>query len=297
MASELSFKVITLWFCIWIQIKYGHFVSIENENKIYQNFEDSFYRTDDQTDDQIDDQTDQMINQTETEDLLKRYLLKKLDLNSIPTVTNINDTDVPGFLLNIFENNTLINKNRVLFPNNSNTIRSHSILKQGKRTKSRRNKSGFLVKFEFNFTLPDRETLNAGEFRLYLNRTNRCSTKKQRITINQILQRPLNRKQQDNHYTTVIEESNLVYRQIDTLIVYYEKSKWIQFDILPAVESWKNSSTNYGLLIKSFCVDRNEITLNENKFVDNFIINEPDVEDSFRIEEWKKSKPILLTYR
>lgn len=252
------------------------------------------------------DSNDQ-INQTEAKNLLKEYLLKKLDLSQ-PT-NHLADTKVPGFLLDIFEtksfeSNSFVaqKKNRVLLINNSNTIRSHPIVEQRRRQKSKRNKSGYLIKY--NMTLSPRETLNAGEFRLFLNRTNECPTKKQRITINQILQRPSSstssKRQHNNHYTTPLEETNLVYRQIDTLIALYDKPKWLQFDVLPAVESWlKNSSSNFGLLVKSYCVDRNEISLNENRFVDNFIIQapNPDVIDDFVLEEWENFKPILLSYR
>lgn len=252
-----------------------------------------------------DADSNEPINQTEAKNLLKDYLLRKLDLSQ---PANLADTKVPGFLLDIFEMKSFESnsfkvhkKNRVLLINNSNTIRSHPIVEQRRRQKSKRNKSGYLIKY--NMTLSARETLNAGEFRLFLNRSNGCSTKKQRITINQILQRPSStssKRPHNNHYTTVLEEANLIYREIDTLIAFYDKPKWLQFDVLPAVESWlKNSSSNFGLLIKSFCVDRNEIALNEHKFVDNFIIQapNPDVIDDFMLEEWDNFKPILLSYR
>ena len=272
--SKFNFKLLALLFCLLSLIKSSSLTLInQNEQQIENQF-----------------------NQTEARDLLESFLLKKMGFNETPI--NLGDTKVPEFLLDIFETNSLSKNSRLVLVNNSNCIRSHPIVEQRKKHKSNRNKSGFLIKF--NLTLPSKEALNAGEFRLYLNRTNRCSTKKQRIIINQILQRSPSKK--ENHFTTILAENNLVFRQIDTLIVYFDMPKWVQFDAYPAIESWiKNGSTNHGLLIKSFCVDRNEFTLNENKFIDNFIIHPSFSNDNndldFKLEEWRNFKPILLTYR
>lgn len=283
MPFKFKFKSIVLLCFVQILIKPGHFMSTENNQD--QNFPDE----------QTSNETD------EAKELVKSFLLKKLDLSYKP-IELVKDTKVPTILLDIFEKTTssFNKKNRFFLPNNSNTIRNHPIVKQGsskRKSKSKSNKTGFILRF--NVTLSSKEVLNAGELRLYLDRDNQCSSKKQRITINQIVHLLSNSKKRENHYTTIQEENNLIYRQIDTLVINYDKPFWIQFDVLPAVESWsKNSSSNYGLLIKSFCVDKNEFNLNENKFVDNFVVQpNSEVMDNFQTSEWNYFGPSLLTYR
>lgn len=278
-------KLIALLCCVLALVRAGHLSSA-----------DLNFQTDQKQTELNESDQNQTDNQIDAKELLKSFLLKKLDLDAIPT--NLTDTKVPKFLLDIFETNTLFKKNRIYLPHDSNTVRSHPLIGENRAQKAKLNKSGFLLKF--NLSLPSREKLNAGELRLYLNRSNRCPSRKQRIFINQIIQIS-NGQRAENDYTTVHEENGLVYRQIDTLVIKYDrhmdKPNWIQFDVLPAVETWsKNSSLNYGLLVKSFCVTRDEFTLNEDKFVDNFVI-QPAVNEDSKDEMYENFKPVLLTYR
>lgn len=240
-------------------------------------------------------------NDEDTASKLKNILLRKLDLEDEPT--NLGDTNVPNYLLDLFETNSLFENNRILLLNNSNTIRSHPMYEPYGQLRTQ-NRSGFLIKF--NLTLPKKELLNAGEFRLYMNNSvQRCASNRQRITINQIIQQLVSRPARYtdgsrnfidydrliNRYTSVNDEENLIYRQIDSLVAEQDESKWLQFDVLPATESWVlKSSTNFGLLIKSHCVNPNDLNLIEEQYIDNLVFqSSSDQSDSL--------KPVLLTYR
>ena len=264
-----SFKLLILIWCVCLLTKTVYLSSIKN----YQNDE-------------------------ETTNKLKNILLRKLDLDEEPT-NNLGDTNVPNYLLDLLETNSLFQNNRILLTNNSNTIRSHPFWNSaiGQFALPQQNKIGFLIKF--NLTLPRKEALNAGEFRLYLNNSiNLCASNRQRISINQIINQQLvhhhnssKNEQIINQYTTIDDEDKLIYRLIDTLVVEQDESKWLQFDALPAVETWMHRrSTNRGLLIKSHCVDPNDLNLNENQFIDNLIFESSN-------DQIDNLKPVLLTYR
>lgn len=264
-------------------------------------------QTNKETDQQLNDEKNRTDEQIDAKDLLKNFLLKKLDISSLPT--DVKNTKVPKFLLDIFETSSVLRTNQIYLPHDSNAIRSHPLLiDENTNSKSKQKRSGFLMKF--NVVLPEKEMLNAGELRLFLNRNNNCSSRKQRITINQILQQKNLDENRKSAFTTIQEENDLVYREIDMMIIKYErhneKPTWLQFDILPSIETWiKNSSLNYGLLIKSFCVDREEFNLNADKFVDNFVIQPSNGLIDFDLnkstmakdEIYENYKPILLTYR
>lgn len=236
-------------------------------------------------------------NDEETASKLKSILLRKLDLDEEPT--NLGDTNVPNYLLDLFESNSL-ESNRILSVNNSNTIRSHPLVdnQDGQSIVKPANKTGFLIKF--NLSLPPKEMLNGGEFRLFLNNTVAlCASNRQRVEIHQVMQqvddfatnfsdlhRPI------NQYTTIEDENVLIYRLIDTLVAEQDESKWLQFDVLPAVESWLQSgSNNFGLLIKCECMDQNDLSLSYGaQFVDNLVFYET-------VDQTDSLKPVLLTYR
>lgn len=238
-------------------------------------------------------------NDEETASKLKSILLRKLDLDEEPM--NLGDTNVPNYLLDLFESNSL-ESNRILSVNNSNTIRSHPLFEPyGPPPINQSNRSGFLIKF--NVSLPAKELLNGAEFRLYLNNTvPLCASTRQRVEINQVIQQLVDDRNFANgtsfgdvrpiinQFTSTENEENLIYRLIDTQVAEQDESKWLQFDVLPAVESWLQSRTsNFGLLIRSHCVDA--IDQNEpGQFVDNLVFQEaPDQVESL--------KPMLLTYR
>lgn len=237
-------------------------------------------------------------NDEDTTNKLKNILLRKLDLEEEPT--NLGDTNVPNYLLDLFETNSLFQNNRILLINNSNTIRSHPMLNYEISQKSTKGQtaSAFLIKF--NMTLPNKEILNASELRLFLNNTiSLCASHKQRVTINQIIQQLVKSNQTDrstnqqfiNQFINDEDENQIIYRLIDTLVVEQDESKWLQFDVQPAVESWiKQISTNFGLLIKSQCVNQNDSNLNEDQFIDNLVFQSTN-------DQIDSLKPVLLTYR
>ena len=241
-------------------------------------------------------------NDEETASKLKSILLRKLDLDEEPT--NLGDTNVPNYLLDLFESNSL-ESNRVLSVNNSNTIRSHPLFDAQSAFQQPKNKTGFLIKF--NLSLPAKELLNGGEFRLFANNTvSLCASNRQRVEIHQVIQQLVDKRgnamrfddfrivpQLVNQYTTIEEENALIYRLIDTQVAEQDESKWLQFDVLPAVESWlESASNNFGLLIKCECVDQNELSLSDqSQFLDNLVFHESDHQTADSL------KPVLLTYR
>lgn len=239
-------------------------------------------------------------NDEETASKLKSILLRKLDLDEEPT--NLGDTNVPAHLLDLMESNSL-ESNRILSVNNSNTIRSHPLF-DAQTTFQPKNRTGFLIKF--NLSLPAKELLNGGEFRLFANNTvSLCPSNRQRLEIHQIIQQLVDESNNGtnygdfrtpqfiNQYTTIEEENTLIYRLIDTQVAEQDESKWLQFDVLPAVESWlENNLNNFGLLIKCECVDQNELSLSDRtQFVDNLVFQESADQTGDSL------KPVLLTYR
>lgn len=233
-------------------------------------------------------------NDEDSTNKLKNILLRKLDFEEEPT--KLGDTNLPNYLLELFETNSLFQNNRIFLLNNSNTIRSHPIVDSNEQFSQSISKSisAFIIKFNLtNFPAPDKEILNAGEFRLFLNNTvNLCTSTRQRISINQIIDQQLvDRNQNVNQFIDEKDEDNLIFRQIDTMIVEQDsESRWLQFDVLPAVESWlQRSSANLGLLIRSSCVQADNLNLEDKQFINNLVFQPKDQKENLN--------PVLLTYR
>lgn len=176
----------------------------------------------------------------------------------------------------------------------ANTIRSHPFARSVAQSAQQ-------VLLQFNVSLPSDERLVAAELRLFVNGCTtfmpqsssvsssssssassscECADQWFRISVDDVI--PFDRQ------STFLQANHFGLRQIDVQTVRIQSDQWLQFDVLPAIQRWFQSSPTSGTML----IRTQSIGASVSNHVAQLMLS-PTSDDSF----WQMYKPILLTYR